>query len=274
MRKLLIISVIGALCTWLPGCNGKQHALEKCWRVGDAWGLEDIWNDSLKREIQEIFTYGYLRLYGNSEYTFITYGNSAIGQWQYDDEAEVLVLNNFVNGHRVRLTVGHGVKSLELKITAIDQHKLHDFLALTLYPCHDFEYNGKDLLTRERNEWRIKPNHVESAEEVKKRLIGCVNFSAEYFNLLLWDSFGTIEPAYLQTEIKLYRHGIGLYNDSTEAKPRWIKCFYNQQNVQMARAMVTKAFGQMGPFESGENYCDEYLMAFRKLSSTLNKMEY
>jgi hypothetical protein len=96
------------------------------------------------------------------------------------------------------------------------------------------------------NQWRIKPKKAETDEQIKKRVMDCVQF---YYKLLMDKAARENKSVAVFVglpEIFTFYDGMITVLGKEKLKSKWINCFYNEAQAKKAQAlledMITKKY--------------------------------
>lgn len=85
----------------------------------------------------------------------------------------------------------------------------------------------------ESNEWRIKPRHPETEQELRKRLENHFSYWEKYFNWALINKMETLDIRSEQSPLKLYSNGFELI-PFEKLSEKWKDCFNNNEDCLQA----------------------------------------
>ena len=87
------------------------------------------------------------------------------------------------------------------------------------------------------NLWRVKPVHIESETEIKKRVKDCVRFYALYYRDNIKRHKKVIEFLGLPEIFRWYNGGIGL-PEKKDISDSWVTCFYNKTQAEQGLTIL------------------------------------
>jgi hypothetical protein len=124
------------------------------------------------------------------------------------------------------------------------------------------------LFIPENNAWRVKPNHREEDETMKKRLSSMFHYYSIYFTLVSMEA-DYFSPKRVMLPIRYYQHGVGMRD--LDMADNFKALFFNEADFKKAYAMVEQAIKSEQLYPSGKDFTEEYATYFRQLERAVLK---
>ncbi|WP_338876298.1 hypothetical protein WBJ53_11685 [Spirosoma sp. SC4-14] len=274
MKNLSILLLI-FLVNWLYSCQTPlKDQLCQAWQL-DGFDVSPDYEQTLAQESSETqrkrfrsFMRTYMkemviRFYPNGDYTQLSNNRYTTGRWSFDEASSLLTITENEGKLRFRVEPNNAT-SLKLFISN-SKDVGHEQMSFSLKQDTEYQHDAIDLLARERNKWRQKPTHPESATELKNRLIDQLAYIIDYFELTLKKKQGYFNTSYLDAPFRFYQNGVGLYNES-ELPTNWKNCYFNEADALKAHAMLISAFksGLVYPAKT-ETFTEGYAKFLRQV---------
>jgi len=201
------------------------------------WELEDVdkkhWNEFFWDTLRDKRIYSGLYLFPDSTFAENPRTLIALGKWILDKPASELSL---LYPNRQEKT-----------------YRISDFRPTRLFMRYEigsellnFEFSADNLVYKKpiddpfhpaHNGWRIRPNLSESAEQIRKRIKGCVQFYALFFKDNRARKDKTISFSGLPNCFTWYNGGIALQS-TFELDKKWMGCFYSEEQAMEGYEMI------------------------------------
>lgn len=122
------------------------------------------------------------------------------------------------------------------------------------------------------NQWRIKPGKPESDSAIKARTAQCVLFYAKFMEDNANRKSKSISFVGLPTCFKWYRGGVSV-TSKDKLEPKWLNCFYNNEQAYMAHAMLESIIGKKYKWNKEEpNWVKQSSEVVRQIFDTLKSL--
>lgn len=112
------------------------------------------------------------------------------------------------------------------------QHKMRLFLVMDDY----YKSRKRDLLGLEENKWRLRPKKNESQEEIKKRVLGQLDYMISYFSLIEEKKYSSFTIGHLNSPFSFYNNGIGI---NPYPSDRYDRVFFDNNDADKAIKMLS-----------------------------------
>jgi hypothetical protein len=121
---------------------------------------------------------------------------------------------------------------------------------------------AQKLLAPQANEWRKKPGRPETEPEIRKRLVGLLNYYSNYLKLVSKESSYFLKSR-IHLPFQYYQHALGM---KKEMSPGFIHLFYDENDARKAYTILSQTVDRLaGQFEWGENFVVEYALFFKRM---------
>ncbi|MEO6732163.1 MAG: hypothetical protein ABIN01_13180 [Ferruginibacter sp.] len=119
------------------------------------------------------------------------------------------------------------------------------------------------------NQWRIKPTHAESENEIKERTAQCVLFYAKFLEDNAGRGGNIISFVGLPTCFKWYRGGVSIIGKD-KLEDKWLNCYYNKEQALKAHAMLDKIISKKYKWDKEEtNWVKQSAGVVKQMHDTL-----
>ena len=211
---------------------GNWHLLEASQIIDNkslTSGSLDISNQ-LKGDLSgsKLASQGYLlNVFSDSTYNLITNYTSEIGNWKYHNDT-LLFGNNKLYVGRMGLEE-YSQKTLTGKIlsggTEMDVKLFSNYIK--------YEKDQLDPFHPVNNQWRVKPNHNETHEEIRNRLTNYILHTALVFKSASDRQNKKVSLDYTDGALKIYKRGVGI-KSIDKVNEQWERCFNNLTDARKA----------------------------------------
>ncbi|NBA88680.1 hypothetical protein GVN16_23100 [Emticicia sp. CRIBPO] len=112
------------------------------------------------------------------------------------------------------------------------KHEMKLFLVIDDY----YKSGKRDLLSLEENKWRLRPKNRENQEQIKKRVIGQLDYMIGYFSLIDEKKYSSFTLSHLNSPFSFYNNGIGI---NPYPSDRYDRIFFDTNDADKAVKMLS-----------------------------------
>lgn len=138
----------------------------------------------------------------------------------------------------------------------------------------DFKKLGKenDIRSLSFNEWRFRPAHKESDEEIKKRLVQNLNYMTAYMRVYLYGDFEKIYTQGIHSPFFYAKNSLVLLEWSY-VPYFWKHMFFDEKDSEKAYKILKRAFAVTESPEYTDNWLAYNERCIQKVIATIENME-
>lgn len=112
---------------------------------------------------------------------------------------------------------------------------------LKYIPTHTWWPNSeRNPFSKSNYQWTFKPDHPESDAAIKQRAKDCINFYAYYLMGFVNGQSSSVDFTAMPECFNFYKGGFTV-RPASKLDPKWVNCFYNQEQALQARQMLEDA---------------------------------
>ena len=252
MRKYRSLFILIIVVGWVLSCQQPvKERLCQSWQL-NGFDIKPEYEKKLTEEgnkskqalfrafMQSFMKEMTIKLYSNGDFSQISQERYSVGRYTYDENSSLLTLQH-PEGNRVVFRVTSASDGNLHLVVSNSKDVGNDEVSMSWKPQAEYEYEGVDLLTKPRNQWRVKPAHPESGNELKKRLVDQLGYMVDYFEMTDKKKQGYFKTGHLASPFRFYQNGVGLY-EPNELPTSWKDIFYDEVDAQKAYLMLVGAF--------------------------------
>jgi len=245
-------------CTILAGCKSKND-IRTNFKITTLEVKEKVditLGQSLETKLNKYLTDGFIKFQDNDTVTvFSSTGKFLFGQWSQDDNTDMVVLDIKDLGtirfkKEIQLDENDNLEFLILK----GKHAKGAEVKLLLKRDDHFEYNSYDLLSFDRNRWRIKPSKKESKEQIKIRTLAQIDFMISYFEMVVGRDLPYFDRSILVSPYAFYQNGIGI--EPSELS-EYSQIFYDDNDAAEAVELLRKGIRSVSRYPTSKHSYSE-----------------
>lgn len=231
---------------------------------GPAQFLEEF-TDSLYKDT-------YLRLYKNGDYAMLSKkGNYTTHTWKYDYQRSMVVLKGESPDTDILLKILESDDNwIQFRIVHDSRLRSRQQINLLCMPEPKYEYEDTDLLTKERNTWRIRPTRRQTRAEIQQRLVSHLAYIVDYFQMIANKKQAYFETALLQSPFRFYQGGLGIA-PASDLPEHWTSTYYNREEALIARKLLAEALSNTGDYPRTKSFTEAYKKVIARMKVYLEK---
>lgn len=252
-----ILSTI--VLTWLMACQHQptepatpptiplRDQLTKTWLLSDVKTLQPATSgtEAARRWKERLLQAGVLfHFFPDGQCAFIEGEMYHAGQWNLDERSSKIHCTYPDKDSSATLLIK--VRRFSHDSLVADLTRGEQVLSTILKTDH-YEYDKPEKcpwhLTN--NQWRIKPDHPETADEIKTRLINHLRHYCTLLEVLLYNDGRTVTVKNSPSCIQLYTSGIGL-RPLEQIDAAWYATFYDRQDAEKCLTLFSKMLPDNG----------------------------
>lgn len=254
-------------CTILAGCKSKDDIRTdfKITTLEVKENVDTTLGQSLETKLNKYLSDGYIKFQDNDTVTvFSRTGSFLFGQWSQDDKTDMITLDIKELGpisfkKEIQLDEKDNLEFLILK----GKNAKGAEVKLLLKKDDHFEYNSNDLLSLDRNRWRIKPLKKESKEQIKIRTLAQIDYMISYFELVVGRDLSYFNRNILVSPYAFYQDGIGI--EPSELS-EYNQIFYDDNDAAEALDLLRKGIRSISRYPtSKDSYTEGYLNVLKEI---------
>ncbi|MBS1509960.1 MAG: hypothetical protein JST86_03915 [Bacteroidetes bacterium] len=158
---------------------------------------------------------------------------TSFGKWQLDMATKKITIT-YTTGGKKTYTIDY-IDARKLVMENDEEKKPVEYQA----DGRVHKVTADDPFYAGNNQWRIKPDHAETNDEIKKRLGESLMFYSKYLNDQAIRTNSTLSVIGLPSIYLWYRRGVAVKTEKMmEDEGRWIQCFYSKEQANKAREMM------------------------------------
>ncbi len=189
-----------------------------------------------------------------------------LGKWTFDEEKKLVHLE-FSTGPALHYKIG-AIGPRELVLQNLNDKTKTTYRA-------DGKFSPDPIINPfypANNEWRIKPLRKESADELKTRSLGALDFYAKFLTDNAAREGNLVSFVGFPGCFKWYNGGISISSESKLGE-KWINCFYNKGQALAARQMLEDIISKKYKWNKKEtNWVKQSADILRQMKDTLQRL--